>query len=253
MIHAKKYTKLIKQIPKLSDEEYLAFQVSQLTNMFSREKAAIKNIDLEYIAFTNHFADEFDFDETCLGQTTQQIAEQTPEAAKQIHQQEMEIITTQLHKSVLFFRKADSYNICFMMRKFPLINPSTQNIVGILITAKRMNIMKFRNLLSKHIFRRNIEPPMEVEKQLNEKQLLIVTCLLLGFHKRKEIANLLNRSFMKGVNEIQIKNSLQTLYDRYKCNSTMELIELISNSDNFEYEISASLASEGVMPIQEKE
>lgn len=248
---AQHYKYLKEQIPTFTNEEYLQSHIMQLKNMFHNEIAAIKNINLEFIAFTKHFAEALNFNENYLDKRLEQINTQTPQGILQNNKQEMKLINSRKSQIILFFANVNGSNHCFLTRKFPLINPSTQDVVGILMIAKKIDILEFRRMLSTTFLKReavyNIPTTTE---QLTEKQSSIVACLLLGFHKRKEIAHILDKYMSHSMNEQQIKYSLQLLYDRYKCSSTSELINAICSDPGIEYEIPAKLIPDGVIAIE---
>lgn len=73
----------------------------------------------------------------------------------------------------------------------------------------------------------------------------------MGFHKRKEIAAIIEKSTTRELTDLQIRNSLQTLYERYKCNSTIELTELICASQANIYRLHEKLFQNEVILLEE--
>ena len=108
-----------------------------------------------------------------------------------------------------------------------MVNPVTHDGVGLLIIMIKIDIFNVRKILSTRILNRTQNSSIIVNKQFCEKESPITACLLLGFHKRKDIAQILEKSTQNDVSDIHARNSLQKRYERFNCNSTIELIELI--------------------------
>ena len=208
----------------MTNEEYFISQLWQLKHVFFNEAAAIKNSTLEYIAFTDQFASEFNLDENSLGSTLDTL---NKEVAEKIKHQELDIISQQKSQDTIYHFNQDGKLQTYIMRKKPLINPTTKDVLGIIIFAKRFDASVSRKLFVKQIL--GMHPVHQVlpDNDLSEQQQQIITCLLLGFHHRKEIASILANITDKSYSEARVKNELQTLYQKFKCNSPGELLNLI--------------------------
>ena len=62
---------------------------------------------------------------------------------------------------------------------------------------------------------------------LSEQQKQIVFCMMLGYHSRKDISKTLSELTGEHYSEVRIRNSLQKIYDKFECNSSARLINLI--------------------------
>lgn len=247
----KRYTEMISRISPSSDEDYLQLQLDELSQLFFREASAIKNTNLEFIAFSNTFAEEFNFDNFHLGKRFEDIPDQAPLLVENIRKQDLSILASKTPQNSLLYTKIRNENKCYIVRKFPLINPATNNCVGILIFPTKIDMLNIRRMVSIQILKRTANSSIVIDKKFSEKESLIITSLLLGFHKRKDIAAILEKWTDNEFSELQIRNSLQTLYERYKCNSTSELIELICTSQDAPYQLPEKLSPNQIIPLDD--
>jgi|GEM_PF-2561655 len=252
MLINKHYLEIINKIPAHNDKDYLQLQLDELSQLFFREASAIKNTDLEFIAFSNTFAEEFNFNHTYLGKKFEDIPDQDPLLVESTTKQEQAILASKKPQNHLLYTKIRNKNHCYMVRKFPLINPATNNCVGLLVFPTKIDILNIRRMASIHILNRTPNSSIVINKKFSEKESLIITSLLLGFHKRKDIAAILEKWTKNEFSELQIRNSLQTLYERYKCNSTSELIELICTSQDAPYQLPGKLIPDQIIPLDDK-
>lgn len=209
----------------LTNEEFLATQIIQLKHVFFDELSAIKNTMLEYIAFSKPFADTFLLDESFLGQ--QNFLQNKRKINDEIKLQEQQVLENKKLIDSVYQFKQDLETKLYVMRKRPLINPSTDDCVGIIIFAIKMDLTSQRKLMAKHILGLSPDKYVISSTNLTEKQQQVINCLLLGFHKRKEIAAILGKVTHKQYNEGQIKTVLEGLYEKFSCSSFSELITLI--------------------------
>lgn len=153
MFITNKYSQLIKSIDSYTDEEYL--QLDELNQLFFREASAIKNTQLEYIAFSNTFATEFNFNSNQLGKKQENLPNQNQKLIQDTTRQESAIIISKKPQNTLLNTKINNQNNCYFVRKFPLVNPATNNCVGLLIFPTKIDILNFRKLISNRIFNRH--------------------------------------------------------------------------------------------------
>lgn len=206
-----------------SNEEYLAVQIWQLKHVFFNEISAIKNVNLEYLAFSKPFAEAFKFDETLLDRP---ISALTMIEQEIIQQERQILIDKALHDSIYQFKPEPNIEM-YLMRKRPLINPATGDCVGILILAAKLDMAKQRRIVLRYLLGKQINSDSVLAPaEFTEQQQQILSCMLLGFQQRKEIARILENTTDNGYNEIKIKNQLQALYQKYNCASLNELVDV---------------------------
>ncbi len=228
MINSEKYNNLLKNIESYTNDEYLQLQVLLLSNIYYREIVAIKNIRLEYIAFSNAFSTTFGLTPDFLGKADK-IPYISPKINLEIEKQELKLIKDRKPYETVLHLDSQLKNIPYLIKARPLINPSTQEVVGIIVFSVKIDLTRLRRMLLKAQKHKLIkEIPIVSPTLLTKNQQLVISCLLLGFHQRKTIATMLSKITKNEVNEILVKNTLQALYTKYSCNSTSELINLVN-------------------------
>lgn len=235
------------QIALQTDEEFLQTEINHLGNIFRGEMISIKNTSLEYIAFSEEYATEFNLDDSALG-TNKAMSDQVDiKIQSEIINQEHRIIKElSLQDSTYFYKKNNKTTFC-AMRKRRLINPTTQRVVGLFIVASKID----PGIIRKHIVRQllpwNSKNIAQINTNLTKQQQQIAFCLLLGFHSRREIADILSQLNKSDFNETSVKNGLQALYQKFECNTTSSLLKLIVDSSSM-IEISVDFIPEGSYP-----
>lgn len=229
-MHISKLSQLLLQNNQqvMTNDEFLRFQISQLQQLFHSELLAIKNIDLEYIAFSESFATEFGLDESHLGTHGN---DNIDEIAKNIiSTQEQQIINSLGYQdSSYFYKKENSFKMCGM-RKRQLINPFTGDSVGLAIVASKFDPGFMRKIFMRKLFPRPVKLEPNFSVNLTDHQQQIAFCLLIGFHSRKEIAQILHAGVNPNISENKIKHSLRMLYHKFECNSTSQVLNLIAHN-----------------------
>ncbi len=237
---------------QFSDEEFLALQIFQLENVFHRELCAIKNTNLEYVAISELYAKEFELNNSLSIGKEIILFNTTAIVSPSIEQQEKIIMKDNEYQDSLFLLKKQNKNALspYALRKRPLINPTTKNIVGIVIVAtKYKSALIYKQYLKRifSIFNKNIKPTLD-NISLGEQQRQIILCLMLGYHSRKEISNILSLYTQKSINERRVKTELEKLYEKFECGNTEMLIQFLVNSE-IDIELPPDILKEGNHPI----
>lgn len=232
------------KLKSYTNEEYLALQIWQLENTFRNNAGAIKDINLNYIAMSKLYAEEFEL--TLDVSDDYIIFNNHPLLNDEIKKQEQLVIENCEVQDSLFIYKPSTIRslLCYPMRKRPIINPTTNDIIGILVIAIKYKVGEFRAQYLKHVIGVNKKIEFNIPEKLTDVQQQIILCLLHGYNSRKEIAKIISSSTKNEVNEIRIKNLLSTLYDKFECNSSAQLIQIITKYP-FEFELPRDLAEEG--------
>lgn len=210
-----------------TDSEYLVEQIQHIRDIFSNETIALKNTNLEYLAFSRMFADTFGFDERILDSAND--LDPSNKSQREVIGLERQVILNKVANDSTYQFKLDKQTNIYLMRRRPLINPSTNNCVGILIIARRIDPAVNRRVILKYFMGKSevgMSEPLTTE--VTEYQQQIINCMLLGFYQRKEIALMLKNMTNVESSEWQIKRQIQDLYQKFRCNSPSELINLIT-------------------------
>jgi hypothetical protein len=215
----------------------MAQQIWALQHTFKDELAAIKNNKCEFIAFTEPLAKEFSFTSELLGKTAARISFlfENTKVYSSINNQEQKIIADGISTEALWFNKHNGLISIYTVYKKPLINPYTNDIVGIFINTVRFVPNLLRIILHEQILlggKSNAESMQHelMNLELTPLQQQLIFCILIGFTARKDITSILNHLTGEKYNEIKIKNTLQALYIKFNCSTTIQLIELIIKS-----------------------
>lgn len=219
----------IGEFNNFSDDEFLSLNVWLVINCYTNEMALIKNINCEFVAFTDKMRDEFDLPINILGKPFKNINGISNEVSNNIHQQELEIINTKLaQESFYFYKNKQGITNSYIVRKRPLINPNTDNVVGIMVNTEHYsipNIMRMIFMKHNNVFTNNHELVTNPEFSFLQKQ--VILCLLIGITGRKEIANTLSQLLSENISEIKVKNTLQQLYRIFDCSDSQQLTNII--------------------------
>lgn len=231
----------------MTDRQFMQFVINNCNQIFNGEMIAVKNLSLEYIAISEEYAVEFDLNNSHLGRKI--VSAINDEKEQIILQQEQEILEKHSKQdSIFFYQKNGKTNYCGI-RKRQLVNPFTNNIVGLLIVAG-----KFRPGLLRKYYLKLFVPPKKIleinkEQKLTNNEQQIIFALLLGFHSRKEIASMLSNITNEEINEIKVKNRLNALYQKFNCSNISQLLTLISN-DQISLEFPSDIFASGNYPIE---
>ena len=231
----------------MDDKEFMQFVIHNCSQIFNREMFAVKNSNLEYIAISEEYATEFDLDNTHLGKKVVNTINDEKELL--ILQQEQEILEKYSNQdSIFFYQKNGITNYCGI-RKRQLVNPSTNNIVGLLIVAGKFRPGLLRKYYLKLFVPPRKTPEINKDQKLTNNEQQIIFALLLGFHSRKEIASMLSNITNEEINEIKVKNRLNAVYQKFNCSNISQLLTLISN-DQISLEFPSDIFASGNYPIE---
>lgn len=231
MFIANDYQNDIGQFNNLSDHDFMALQISQLRNIFHNEIGAIKNTKHEFVAFTKKFAEEFGLTRSHLGRTAVDLPGMDEKTYAEIEKQEKGIIVGLEFQDSIYILNRNKKLVHYVLRKRPIVNPATNNCLGIVFNTSKIVPGVFRRLLASNFLPTQKPKSIIISTPLTEQQQQVAFCLLLGFHSRKEIANILSNITKSEYSENKIKNSLQALYNKFKCNSPGQLLDLMSNGE----------------------
>ena len=251
MFIAANYKAEISKVPDLTGQQFMATQIWQLQHVFHNEMASIKNSEHKFVAFSQKFAAEFGADESILGETAALLPGMDQVNYAAIYKQEELIFATHEFQDSIYLLKKNHELINYVLRKHPLVNPTTKVCVGILINTSRVMPGMFRKLMVNKFVPFMRSSSSIINSTLSEQQRQIAFCLLLGFHSRKEIAALLSSMTQLEYSETRIKNSLQALYNKFDCNTTGQLLNLIATG-HINVELPANLLFSGNFPLAQE-
>lgn len=247
-----KFAKLKNDLPKLSDDQFIAWQIWQLDFIFEHEIVAIKNLGGEFLAFSQLFAQEFGATPDLLGKTGKFMSSDFDiKIYEDVDIQEKRVINgLKPQRSLCVFRNNDVIML-YDMYKRPLINPSTNNVLGVHVVISKYIPNAIRQVIDTKFFNFQQNCANLVNCSLSHLQNQIIFCLILGYTTRKEITNLLVKLTGLECNESRVKNALQALYEKFECNSPGRLIDLVI-SGCIKISIPAEIFPAGVFPFDDE-
>lgn len=245
MFISNKYQTKIQKV--YTNDEYLALQIWKIENIFQDTPGAIKDINFNYIAMTEAYAKEFEI--TIKQDCDKYLSTNTNHKlfTTEIKEHESKIINNLEVQDSVFIYKPSTFQkpLSYIMRKRPIINPSTNDVLGIFIAAKQHQVGSFRAQFLRHMFSLNKSNNIQITKnQLSDEQQRIILCLLYGYQSRKEIADIISENSSQQVNTIKIKNLLSSLYDKFECSTLSQLLQEIAKQP-LEFNFIMDLVEEG--------
>ena len=231
-----KYLELAKNQQVLSDDEFIGRQIWHLEHVLSNEMAAIKNAQCEFIAFTDKMSQEFSLGSKVLGKTFNEVSEVSEMVRNEVYRQEQELLKQKVTQNSYYFYNKGKEICNYFVRKRPLINPSTGNTVGIFITSEKALPNTHRKFIMQEFIGLSKQSPSRINPILMPLQQQVLFCLLLGISNRKDITHTLNNLTSNYLSENQIKNTLQSLYNKFECSSPSQLVNLMLN-DQIPFEL----------------
>lgn len=212
---------------ELSDEAFLIQSIWYAKHTFIDELVFVKNTRCEFIALSDKAAVEFNLGHDILGKTFYAAANVHKLIQDDIYRHELQLLQDRkMQTSFYFYSKYEeihNYQVC----KRALINPATNNVVGILINSVKVTLNAHRKFILQEFSGLTTGQRDLFNQSLSILQKQIIFCLLIGINNRKEIANTLSLTTGNHISENQIKNSLQVLYHSFKCSSVSQLVNLV--------------------------
>ena len=229
-----KYKRLIEtDTPMIADEEYLEQYIMHVYRFKYNQICSIKNTDLAYIAITPSFANMLGFDnaEHAIGAKDENVPCKVSDMAQTLYTWDHEVLqsrTTKQTINVLNFHTGLAILKCI---KEPIINPATDNLLGISNHYTRFNV----NATLEAIF--NIHNSPFGQNSISSKdnnntlsftsmEVEILFCTCLGLTNKKEIAKFLSIVHKKEVRaDTTVHDAFKRLYKKLSCNNQVQLLE----------------------------
>lgn len=215
-----------KQLHGESDELFFKNTISSFYYSYSHmEIAFIKNTTSHYVAVSSQFAALRGLEpHELIGKLDFEIPDKISEFAQIFYQQDREVEASRKKRRFLDVHYyADGLGI-YVFRKAPIINPSTNNALGIYCVASKFkgkSSMSVVQLLAKEPVNRqcNLDICMGA---LTRREQEVLFCVANGLTDRKLIARFLSAIHGKEIGaDATIKNILKSLYNKIPCGSTI--------------------------------
>ena len=211
---------------KMNDDDFLNFYCSSADVVFNNGEDEVifikdKNFNFKYRspAYLEQLAPDgsVGLDEKALTQTQQSSSDLAI-------QQDIEIKTSRQAKNFLY---VDVYNRIGLIRKRPIINPSTNNVVGILGTVKPFSMPNILNLIHKmNNITHGIANKMQkipLSLVLTERQQMVLF-LYLNKYSNTEISDIIT-SISDKMSKSRVNDHLENLKYIFQVRSKEQLIE----------------------------
>ncbi len=227
MLMTPDFLNFCEQHPDLNDHEFLGRLIWYVKNVFNREMVAVKNSNCEFVALTDRMSEEFNLKEDILGKTFNIVPTVAQVVRDEIYLQEQQLLKDRIIQESFYFYKKDN-NICnYTIRKRAIINPASDQVVGILVHTEKLLPNTYRKFIV-HEFLNLADSKSKLEDpHLPPLHQQIIFCLLIGITSRKEIAATLSNITNQYCPENKIKNALSILYKKFNCSTPTELVNLV--------------------------
>ena len=229
-----KYKRLIEtDAPIIADDEYLEQYIMHIYRFKFNQICSIKNTDLAYIAITPSFASMLGFDtaENAIGVKDEAVPCNVSEMAETFYTWDREVLqnrTAQQTINVLDFHTGLAILKC---KKEPIINPATNNILGIFNHYTQFNV----NATLEAIFNMHASPfgKHSISNRDNRNtpsfttmEVEVLFCTCLGLTNKKEIAKFLSIIHKREIrDDTTVHDAFKRLYKKLSCNNQVQLLE----------------------------
>lgn len=227
MIIATEYATKFNALENLNDSDFLLRFIWYIKHLFSKDLVLIKNAECQFIAFSDAMMQEFNFSEHTLGKTILELPNFDETLRNQIYKQEQQILMSRENQYSFYFHQKGDETHNYLIYKRGLINPATNNIVGLFVRNMPWTIGVYRKFIMENFAGNSARISETNSNKLSFLQQQVLFCLLLGITHRKEISSMLSSITHKPITENQVKNTLQSLYNQFDCNYPSALVELI--------------------------
>lgn len=231
-----------KQLP---DKEFLEEFVLAFYEIFFNEMASIKNNKSQYIATTTSFANLIGVAvQDIILKTDAEIPSKFSKYADLFYEYDRAV--EQLKKPISFLDINEYFNSigAYVFHKKPVINPHTNNVLGVLYYVEQYKVTNLLNMLRKmHNPKSKIDHVGRPVK-LGTKQSEVLFCILLGIKGDKVIAHFINEIKGSCYTQQTVSNAVKELYKKFDTNDRYSLLQQ-AIAQNFHLQIPISLVKYG--------
>lgn len=235
----------------LADKQYLAEYLSGFYKFYTTEIACVKNTNSQYIAATLNYAKlvginiqdiifATDYEIPCFNKSAKIITKHD----KTIIRQNTQAIFLDIHEYHIGFG-------VYMFHTKPILNPHTNNVVGILYNVAKYNtvnlLQTFSCMHNSYTALNNI-PLDNPNITLGIKQKEVLACIKLGLKEDKIIAEFINKIKNTHHTPIAVNNTIQQLYKKFNVSNRDRLYQQLL-SENYQFTIPRTLIKCGRYPI----
>ena len=238
MIHnIEKYKQLAKmENHPLSDSEYLERSIIDMYRFNSNKNCIIKNHDSALLAASPTWAKKLGFKniKDVLNTKDENLpCKKVAEMAETFYAQDRWVMQNKTAKHMLDVIEYDTGLAILKVVKEPIINPATGNVLGMYGSAAEFQVNTILStVLALHSskFGQNYSDIDVSSVNLNTTNLTelefdILYCICLGINTTGAINKLLSCIYSKNLDNIDIDQAFNSLYEKLSCSNHLQLLE----------------------------
>ena len=237
-----KYRKLIAKAKEpLTDAQYLDQYINDIHQFRSHEILGMKDANSMHLMMTPVSAKIHGFkniDEVIETTDYQSHCKAIAKVADTLCNQDRQVKETRSIKTILDIHEFATGLFTFKTTKSPVINPLTNNILGILWHSSNLEIdVPLKTILDIHGVRFGRYSSIDIANnpgkfELTDIERHVLFCVCLGISHRKDVANFLTVVYKHIINaETTIHDAFRRLYRKLNCNTPMQLLEFAVYND----------------------
>lgn len=231
-----------KQLP---DKKFLEEFVLAFYEIFANEMASIKNNQSQYIATTTGFANLIGVSvQDIISKTDAEIPSKFSKYAELFYEYDRAVERLKKSMSFLDINEYANSTCAYVFNKKPVINPHTNNVLGVLYYVQQYKVTNLLNMLRKMHNPKSKTYHVGSPIKLGTKQSEVLFCILLGVKGDKVIANFINEIKGSGYTQQTVSNAIKELYKKFDTNDRYSLLQQ-AIAQNFHLQIPKSLVKYG--------
>lgn len=234
----KNYLNICEKIIKfqVDDDAYIEEYIKSFYSICYNKIGAIKDVDSKYIMATNNFVALVGLNSigSIIHLTDIQLPCSMANYSKKYKEQDEMIIKYKSSQSYIEIQEFATGIGVYKFTKSPIINPKTNNILGVLINVEPFQVTNMMDvMLEMHTKRRNV--PLNTNSfgcnkaniSLGPKQTEVLFCLSLGIKEDKYIADFIKKVLNIEYGIVHIRDIVRDLLAKFNVCKREELLEEI--------------------------
>jgi len=227
---------------KQNDKEFMEDYLKVFFKFSQHKIQAIKSLESKYITATAQFMELIGIQsiESIIDVADENLQCSMSNFAINYKNQDRRVVKSRKMLTTLEIQEFAINTGLYIFCRKPIINPNTNNVLGICITAKPFIV----NNLLEVVF--NIYRPQQPQSKfltqyicpritLGKKQLDVLFCLYIGIKEYKAIANLISLVTGENYTEHLVRAAIKPLYLKFQVNSCDQLIEEVIKHKLYRY------------------
>lgn len=235
----------------LSDEKFLSLFIDSFDIHYNSQIVGLKDLNNSFLIASEKYAQHMDIHRSELTKVCQRVKSNNISLDLDardiiIHKKYEYVIKNKQSVKYIDIHNKDGNTHAFVFTKSPLINPSTDNVVGVI-----HKLDKFFVPYIQHLFVQNTEPiSIDInEISLSDREKTILFFMSLGIANYKQIADIMTN--LRGEEEITHDNIKYSIKKLLKLTDTYFYSDMINKlaANSYTFDIPKSFLKKGTFFI----